>query len=338
MPEENTEKGGLSSLQDALKTTFIFIRITMFLLVIGFIFSGVESIDKNEKAVVLQFGKLKATTENNSSFVFAWPYPFDSVIKIKTSSSRSIKSNTFSPEINEADKIIQSTPNKALIPGKDGYLLTADMNILHCESTLRYTINDLPKYLFDNEDLEKLLHQLLDNALLQTVSVRNITEARKQKDLSQSTLSLINKRITEMQLGIEILSLELKPSFPLQIRKETNALSQASNQASKLINEAETYASQTINQGESQAANIVSKADIDTTGLEARSDALLKTFLELKSLYDKAPEMTRELLLREKIASIMPDLEAVYFTNPNDTELRLSMPRRPLQKKGELKK
>ncbi|MDD7985756.1 protease modulator HflK [Lentisphaera marina] len=338
MSEENTEKGGLSSLQDALKTTFIFIRITMFLLVIGFIFSGVESIDKNEKAVVLQFGKLKSTTENNSSFVFAWPYPFDSVIKIKTSSSRSIKSNTFSPEINEADKIIQSTPNKALIPGKDGYLLTADMNILHCESTLRYTINDLPKYLFDNEDLEKLLHQLLDNALLKTVSVRNITEARKQKDLSQSTLSLINKRITEMHLGIEILSLELKPSFPLQIRKETNALSQASNQASKLINEAETYASQTINQGESQAANIVSKADIDTTGLEARSDALLKTFLELKSLYDKAPEMTRELLLREKIASIMPDLEAVYFTNPNDTELRLSMPRRPLQKKGELKK
>ena len=338
MNEETTEKGGLSSLQDALKTTFVFIRITMFLLIVGFIFSGVESIDKNEKAVVLQFGKLKKTTDNNSSFVFAWPYPFDSVIKIKTSSSRSIKSNTFSPETNEADRIIQSTPNKALIPGKDGYLLTADMNILHCESTLRYTINDLPKYLFDNADLEKLLEQLLDNALLQTVSSRKIEEARRQKDLSQSTLSLLNKRISNMQLGVEILSLELKTSFPRQINKEANALSQASNQASKLISEAGTYASQTVDQAESEAANIISKAEIDTTGLEARSEALLKNFLDLKSLYDKAPEMTRELLLREKMASIMPNLEAVYFTNPNDTELRLSLPRRPLQKKGELKK
>jgi modulator of FtsH protease HflK len=338
MSAETQEKGGLSSLQDALKTTFVFIRITMFLLVIGFIFSGVESIDKNEKAVVLQFGKLKKTTDNNSSFVFAWPYPFDSVIKIKTSSSRSIKSNTFSPEINEADKIIQTTPNKSLIPGKDGYLLTADMNILHCESTLRYTISDLPKYLFDNDDLETVLKQLLDNALLQTVSSRNIDEARKQKDLSQSTLSQINKRISDLQLGVEILSLELKTSFPLQIRKEANALSQASNQASKLINEAQTYASQTKNEADSEAANIISKAEIDTTGLVARSEALLKTFLELKTLYDKAPEMTRELLLREKMASIMPDLEAVYFTNPQDTELRLSLPRRPLQKKGELKK
>ncbi|WDE95945.1 protease modulator HflK [Lentisphaera profundi] len=338
MPEETPEKGGLSSLQDALKTTFFFIRITMFLLVIGFIFSGVESIDKNEKALVLQFGKLKSTSNNNSSFVFAWPYPFDSVIKIKTSSSRSIKSNTFSPEINEADKIIQTTPNKALIPGKDGYLLTADMNILHCESTLRYTIQDLPKYLFDNEQLEILLHQVLDNALLQTVSARNIKQARQQKELRQSTQSLVNKRISDMQLGIEILSLELKTSFPLQMRKEANALSLASNQASKLINEAETYASKTVDEAESESANIISRADIDTTSLKARSDALLKTFLSLKGLYDKAPQMTRELLLREKMADILPDLEAVYFTDPENTELRLSLPRRPLQKKGELKK
>ena len=335
MSENVKENGGLSSLQDALRTTFFFVRIIMFILLIAFVFSGVESIDKNEKAVVLQFGKLKHTVDNNASFVFAWPYPFDSVVKIKTSSSRTITSNTFMPEVSATENIIQTTPNSSLIPEKDGYLITSDMNLLHCDSTLRYTILDLPKYLFDNDDLDKLLKQLLDTTVVQTVSERELKDARKQKEITQATLSRLNKKITAMQLGVEIQSLELKTSFPRQLKTETLALSQASSEASKLMSDAELYARQTQNEAESNAANIIAQADIDTTDLRARSEALLKTFLELKSLYDKAPELTKEILLREKVASMMNDLEAVFMIDPNQTELRLKLPRRPLQKKLE---
>jgi len=338
MSEEHKENGGLSSLQDALRTTFLFVRVVMFVLVIAFIFSGVESIDKNEKAVVLQFGKLKHTVDNNASFVFAWPYPFDSVVKIKTSSSRIINSKTFMPEASATSNIIQTTPNTSLIPGKDGYLITADMNFLHCDSTLRYTIVDLPKYLFDNEDLDLLIKQLLDKAVVQTVAQRDLADARKQKEITQATLSVLNSRITDLQLGIEIQSLELKTSFPAQIKQETLALSQASSEASKVLSDAELYARKTKNEADSTAANIVAQADIDTTDLRARSEALLKTFLDLKGLYDKAPELTKEILLREKVASMMNELEAVYMIDPEQTDLRLGMPRRPLQKKGELKK
>ena len=338
MSEDKPKKGGLNSLQDALRTTFVFIRVIMFLLVIAFVFSGVRTIEKNEKAVVLQFGKLKSTFDSNSRFVFAWPYPFDSVISIKTSSSRSLKSLRFTPKENPGDKIIKTVANTSLIPGEDGYLITADLNLLHCESTLRYTIADLPKYLFDSQDFEKLLLQLVDSSVLQSVAERNIDKARNQKEITQATLSRLNKRITELQLGIEVLSIELKISFPAQIREETIAVSQASNEAARLQSEAELYARKTLNEAESSAAKVVTQADIDTTDLRARSEALMKTFLSLKGLYDKAPNMTQELLLREKMASILPDLEAVYLTNPDNTQLRLAMPRRPLQKKGEIKK
>ena len=47
MAEDKPKKGGLNSLQDALRTTFIFIRVIMFLLVIAFVFSGVRTIEKN---------------------------------------------------------------------------------------------------------------------------------------------------------------------------------------------------------------------------------------------------------------------------------------------------
>ena len=337
MNQNQASNDGIGALQDALKTTFFFIRIAIALLCVAFLFSGIETIEKNEQAVVMRFGALRKTVDSNTNFLFAWPYPFESVRKVKAHSSRVITSESFLPYLSAAEKAsnIKTAPPPSLTPGKDGYLLTRDFNILHCEASMRYQINDLPKYLFESADLKTQLKQLMDNAILRTVAGLTLNETQNQKTLTQSTLTALRQRISDLNLGIDIISIELKPSFPRQIENETLALNKATNQAANQRSEADLYSSKTLNEAQSEASAVLDQADISITDLTARSEALLKTYLELKQLYIKAPQMTKELLLREKMAEILTHLDALYLSDPDVDELRLQLPRRPLKKSSD---
>lgn len=337
MNQNQPSNDGISALQEALKTTFFFIRIAIAVLCIAFLFSGMETIEKNEQAVVMRFGALKKTVDSDTNFLFAWPYPFESVRKVKVHSARVISTDAFLPYISDAEKAsnIKTAPNPSLIPGKDGYLLTSDFNILHCAVSMRYQISDLPKYLFEADDLNTQLKELLENSIFKTVASLSLNEALNQKILTQNSIQAIRQLIDKLQLGIEVISIELKPTFPRQIENETLALNKANNEAANLRSESELYASKTLNEAQSEASKVLDDADIRLTDLRARSDALLKTYLQLKGLYEKAPEMTKELLLREKMSKIRTDTDAVIVSNPEVDELRLQVPRRPLKKKSE---
>ncbi len=65
----------------------------------------------------------------------------------------------------------------SLNPAIDGYVLTADRNIIHTRATLYYHIEDPIRYVFNFESASNTVQNALDNALLYTAAHFNVDDA-----------------------------------------------------------------------------------------------------------------------------------------------------------------
>ena len=73
------------SLSEALRMSFIILKVIMIVLVLAFLASGFETVDSNEQALVLRFGKIRGVGEKRilgPGLHWILPYPIDEIVKI----------------------------------------------------------------------------------------------------------------------------------------------------------------------------------------------------------------------------------------------------------------
>src|SRR5437016_6372201 len=77
---EVSEDAGTQALSEALRSSFVIVKILMAGLVILFICSGVFTVPSQKKAIILRFGKPVGTGEKmllEPGLHWSWPYPID---------------------------------------------------------------------------------------------------------------------------------------------------------------------------------------------------------------------------------------------------------------------
>ena len=76
---------GSQALAEALRSSFVIVKVIMVILVIVFFGSGIFSVPPQEKAIILRFGKPVGTTVDQllgPGLHWAFPNPIDEVVKI----------------------------------------------------------------------------------------------------------------------------------------------------------------------------------------------------------------------------------------------------------------
>ena len=177
----DTEELGVAgrSLSEALRTSFIILKVIMVVLVIIFLASGFKTISSDEQALVLRFGKIRGIGEDRILepglvgplpwLHWVLPYPIDEVIKIPVAKKITQPINSFwyfqkKSEILSQDSKSKTRISKTLDPIKDGYCITrgekqsqittdSDYGIVHCKWQLTYKIDD-PERFFKNVYVE----------------------------------------------------------------------------------------------------------------------------------------------------------------------------------------
>lgn len=167
------------SLSEALRISFVILKVIMLVLIIIFLASGFRTVGSDEQAIVLRFGKIRGVGEERllgPGLHWVFPYPVDEIVKIPVQKKVNLPIDTFwysqsSAEIlGEGPKRRDRVPEK-LNPVRDGYCITrsekqdvaltgstgSDYNIVHCKWQLTYKIDD-PERFFRNVfvDLEKI--------------------------------------------------------------------------------------------------------------------------------------------------------------------------------------
>jgi membrane protease subunit HflK len=123
------------ALAEALRISFIVLKILMVGIIAMFVVSGIYKVEQNEWAVELRFGKVKGVGVNaidkEAGLKWKWPSPIEDVIKIHDPTAKqSFDINTFwyfqDPREKAGGRAQRFQPNLQF--ARDGYLLTASQS------------------------------------------------------------------------------------------------------------------------------------------------------------------------------------------------------------------
>ena len=252
-PQKNRESGGIKAFKDALKTTAILLKITMVLLLLSFIFSNVKYLEQYEKAVVLRFGAVQGSVRDKAGMQFSIPYPVDQVIVVKAGRTQSVSSRNFMFQKSKTNEV-----SPFLKPGVDGYLMTADGNVIHCESTLKYSVENVNDYIFSVKQgsMEDFLIGLIDNSVLKAASRLTMEQVLDKKDLIADSRLYLQKQIDELGLGVKAEILDLKLIVPRQVEVDRQEVTKAMQDSARILSEADLCARRNLDLAESGASKI----------------------------------------------------------------------------------
>jgi membrane protease subunit HflK len=270
-PGEELDAAG-KSLSEALRTSFIILKIIMIVLVIVFLISGFKTVGPDEQAFVLLFGKIRGTGEERilgPGLHWTLPYPIEEIVRITVAKKVNLAIDSFW-------YLKRQSMGQTLDPVYDGYCIVRgqkrnqglaasngnDYNIVHSKWNLTYKIDD-PERFFQNiyvEDknvkpgeiyaevitrsITPLLQGLVEDSVVTAMASYTIDEAILSQDrIPKHVERLLQAKLDRIESGIKVVSVQLsRITWPQQVDYAFQASIQASQASRKVVTQAEGYA------------------------------------------------------------------------------------------------
>ena len=342
-PVLSADDAGSRALDEALRSSFFFVKVLMVVLLLAFLGSGFFTVKPNQVAVILRFGKPQGEAGQQllqPGFHWALPYPVDEVVTLPITETHVVTSSigwyasTTPPELETASQEPPASPT--LRPGVDGYTLTSDGNIIHVWASLKYRIANPWQYAFRFADVTNLIQNVLNDAL-NYASASYTAEGALYKESTffrDQVRARVNKAIEENQLGITLETLEVRSKPPLWVKSAFVEVQGAEQDRSKKINDAEGYAREVILRAEGEARDRINTGSTWSNQLVQAVMADQKAFTDQLPSYLRDPGLFKQRLLLDKLRTILPkDQDKFVFMQPaqgQSQELRLQLNREPL--------
>ena len=241
------------SLFEALRVSFIILKVIMIVLVVLFLTSGFRTVGSDEQALVLRFGKIRGVGDQRvlgPGLHWVFPYPIDTIVKIPVEKRTNLPINSFW-YFQTREEMLPKGPKTQirvpveLNPLKDGYCLTrsqkqgrtlagvvgSDYNIIHCKWQLTYKIDDAERffrniYIDDvrpgqsygeviDSSIAPLLQGLFEDAVVTAMVNYTIDEALflSQDRITGHIGKLLQEKLDKIQSGINVVSVQLTDSI-----------------------------------------------------------------------------------------------------------------------------
>ncbi len=339
-PVRPVEDSTTMALADALSSSFKIIQGLMIGLVVIFLGSGFFTVEPNEVAVKLRFGKPVGTGEDRilqQGLHWSPPSPIGEIVKIPIGETRSVVATNcwyaVTPEMEISGQLPYAT--SSLRPGVDGYAITSDENIIHARADAKYLISDPVAFKFDFLDVEDLLRNALNNALLFAAAQTTADDAlyRDRVGFKDRVRLRFLSNIQKAQLGIRLQSLDVQTFPPMFVKEAFEQVTQTEQAVSQMRNEAEGDAAQTLRRAQGEAQAIINQGMSRSNLITSRVIADAKVFEQLKPHYEANPQFFRSRLLIERMGRILTQANDTWLlprVAPGQTqELRLQLNREP---------
>jgi regulator of protease activity HflC (stomatin/prohibitin superfamily) len=256
------------SVSNALRTSFLALKVVLLLLVVFYLGSGYFSVPPGSRAVVVQFGKIQGLDNPAGAVLqpgphWMWPWPIsDKIIKdMEKPNSLTLTSFWFALDDPRLvgltiDEILKkAAPPEYMNPdktGRLGYLLTGEQEIIHLQLAIKYRVDDLVAYVTRVADEQKLVRTSAEWACTQTVGrMRTDTVVRGEDDTLKGNLKRLMQQKLESQVGPALSVVDIivdQRTVPLQVYPQYLAVVQAENEKLKVVSAARTKATQVLNE------------------------------------------------------------------------------------------
>lgn len=336
MPVGGSDDPSSQALSEALRSSFVLVRLLIIALLVALAFSCCFQVKQNEVAVVLRLGRPVGDTPEERirrpGLHWSLPYPIDEVVKIPLGESRVVKSTVAWYFQTPADEAAGAKPEELerLTPGRDGHVITSDGNILHVRAILRYRITDPVEFTFNFNNPTNLLVNALNNsvhwAAVRVTADKALGDTVALRELVQTRLQQL---IETARLGVKVDQLEVQPVAPQSVKLAFDQVTAAGNDRDKRKQEARGEYETVTREAVGEAARVVDNARSASNALVQGLAADAKFFQDQLPDYRKSPELVKTRLLLATIGRVFTNSADKWFLPPGEKYLRLQLNREP---------
>lgn len=337
-PETPVDPGS-QALSEALRSSFTIVKFVMFALLIVFLASGFFQVGPQEQAIILRFGK--PVGEGREALLgpglhWSLPYPIDEYEKIPITEIQQVRSTIgwyATTDVQEAAGT-EPPPGPSLNPLMDGYVLTADGNIIHSRATLFYRVEDPIQFRFGFTNAPAVVQNALDNALVQTAARFNVDDiiTRNVAGFRDAVTLRASELLDQQKIGVVVDHVEVQSIPPRQVKVAFENVLKAEINRNNVLNVARSYENQVLSKAVADSQSLTNTAELERVQLVSEIQSLAGNFEKILPEYRKNPELFVQKSLNESISRAFTNAEKWVLpatANGKSPELRLLLNREP---------
>ena len=300
-----------------------FVLVALFIVA----FSGIYTVESGEVAIVYRFGKIVGNTPAESikepGLHFGFPFIIDEVVKVPVDKINEISVKTHnSTPLSVANKDVTRT----------GYLLTGDDNIVVLEAKVKYRISNPIAYSLVHDTLDSMVNGIVSSETTVLFARMNVDQilTTERALLSNNLKEASQSKVNALNLGIEIINIELDVSTPFETINAFNNVNKAAVRKQTEIQKAESYRLRVLPQARTEASILIRDA-MQNKNIEVVYAT--NEMAEFYGLYELESELTPEEfdyilegILSEKASAILYKAGYVYIVQEEGKPPKIILP------------
>jgi membrane protease subunit HflK len=350
-----TRDAGSQALAEALSSSFAIVQVAMYLLIIAILAAGFFTVGPQEKAVILRFGKPQGEGQKmllGAGLHWSLPYPIDEVVRIPITEIQKVTSTVgwyfTTPEMELSGA--EPPAGQSLNPAIDGYVITADRNIIHTRATISYHIDDPLAAIFNftsgtNQSftlagVSNAVQNAANNAIISTAARFKVDDilTRDIAGFKDAVSLRVSELVEREHLGVAIDQCEVQSIAPRQLADAFAQVITARQNQDKQRNEALTEANRILSQAGATANSITNAAEAARTRFVTSVASDASAFSELLPHYQSNPALYERMELAKAMGEILTNVnDKIFISQRGDgksRELRLMLNREPMEQKS----
>lgn len=279
---------------------FGLVAVIIAVLAAMWLYTAVYSLDEQEQAVILRFGKYHKTVGPGLNIYFP---PMDRKFEHNVTRERAYT--------------------------RQGPMLTEDENIIEVPLTVQYKISNLQDFVLNVDGPERSLQEATESALRHVVGStamdQVLTEGREVlavevKERLQRFVDMYRTGITVTQVNVQ------NAQAPREVQESFDDVIRAREDEQREKNQAETYANGVIPEARGRAQRLREEANGYRDEKISRAEGEAERFTKLVAEYRKAPEVTRQRLYLETMEEVFSNTSKVLLTGDQGQNSLLYLP------------
>lgn len=287
-----------------------FIPVIIIIAAIAFTaFDGTYTVGEQEQAVITMFGNIVRT--DTAGLYFKIPFIQRVHIVDMTTHGTSIGYETDRNGRNITKREDESV------------MITSDFNFVNIDFYLEYKVSDPVAYLYNSDNPESILRNMLLSCIRSTVAdypVDEVITTGKNQIQAEVREKLMNM-LTSYDIGLQCVNLTVQDAEPptdkiIQAFKEVETARQARE---TMINSAKKYQSEQIPLAEAKADQIIQNAEAVKSARIAEANGQAVRFKDMYEEYKAYPLITKQRLFYETLEEILPNAKIIITDGNTQT-------------------
>lgn len=268
-------------------------------LIAGWLFKAVYTVQPDEVAVELRFGKPKEQLSEPGLHFHWWPI-----------------------ETVETAKISEQLVNiggGARSGNTSGLMLSGDQNIVNVQFSVAYQVADPRAFLFDVADPDEMLRQVAESAMREAVGRRPAQDIFRddRQGIATTVRESIQATLDSYKAGLTINAVSIEDAAPpREVADAFDEVQRAEQDEDRFVEEANQYSNQKLGQARGQAAQVREEAAAYKNRVVQEAQGEAQRFISIYDEYAKAPDVTRRRMYLETMEKVLRDSSKV-IVEPN---------------------